>query len=105
MNEPIVKTISAEDLLARFQAEPDLFLLDVRTEEEWGERHIPGAKLLPMYRLIARRQELDPGRETIVCCERGIRSYAVALVLVARLGFEDVTILHGGLSAWTGPLE
>jgi len=105
MTEPTVKSISAEALLLRYQTEPDLFLLDVRSEEEWAERHIPGARLLPMYRLISRRAELDPARETVVLCERGVRSVSVALVLVARLGFANVAILQGGLSAWTGPLE
>ena len=104
MTELTVKTISAEDLLTRYQTEPELFLLDVRSEEEWAERHIPGARLLPMFRLISRRAELDPQRETILLCERGVRSYSVALVLVARLGFVNVAFLQGGLSEWTGPL-
>jgi rhodanese-related sulfurtransferase len=105
MTETIVKAISPEALLLRYQREPELLLLDVRSEEEWAERHIPGARLLPMFRLISRRGELDPLRETIVVCEHGVRSYSVALVLVARLGFVDVTILKGGISAWTGPVE
>ena len=105
MTEPTVKAITAGALLTRYQTEPGLFLLDVRSEEEWAAGHIPGSLLLPMYRLISRRAELNPQRETIVLCERGIRSLSVALVLVARLGFVNVSILKGGIASWTGPIE
>ncbi|HLK57458.1 MAG TPA: rhodanese-like domain-containing protein, partial [Chthonomonadaceae bacterium] len=90
------------EVMARQQANPDLLLLDVRTPEEWDERHIPGAMLLPMDSLIGQLEELDPERETVVLCEHGMRSQSVAHYLATQAGFLQVAHMEGGMSAWPG---
>ncbi|HID98335.1 MAG TPA: rhodanese-like domain-containing protein [Thermodesulfobacteriaceae bacterium] len=40
-------------------------LLDVRQEKEYERGHIPGAKLIPLSRLPARLDELDPEKPVI----------------------------------------
>ncbi len=94
-----------QEIQARREAEPGLLILDVRTEPEWEERHIPGATLLPMQMITQRLEELDPQRETIVLCEHGMRSMRVARFLVEQAGFEKVGNMLGGMSAWDGPVE
>ncbi|WP_425158188.1 rhodanese-like domain-containing protein, partial [Candidatus Binatus sp.] len=44
--------------------------------------------------------ELDPDRETVVVCHHGVRSAQVAMYL-ARMGFEHVLNLSGGIDAWS----
>jgi rhodanese-related sulfurtransferase len=44
--------------------------------------------------------ELDPARETVVVYHHGIRSAQVAAYL-ARMGFERVLNLSGGIDAWS----
>ena len=39
--------LSPEEAKARMEANPDLILLDVRTQEEYDDGHIPGAVCLP----------------------------------------------------------
>jgi rhodanese-related sulfurtransferase len=90
---------------ARRETEPDLLLLDVRTEPEWNAYHIPGATLLPMQAITTRLNELDPQRETIVLCEHGVRSERVARFLVDQAGFDNVGNMLGGMSEWKGPVE
>ena len=105
MQEPKLKMWTPQEILARRETEPDLLLLDVRTEPEWNAYHIPGATLLPMQSLMARLHELDPHRETIVLCEHGVRSQRVAWFLAEQAGFENVGNMLGGMSEWDGPVE
>jgi len=45
------------------------------------------------------RQELDPGRQTIVYCASGARS-ALAAQLLGQLGYADVAHLDDGIEGW-----
>ena len=100
-----LKMWTPQEVQARREAEPDLLILDVRTEGEWAAYHIPGATLLPMQVITSRLEELDPQRETIVLCEHGMRSMRVARFLVEQAGFENVGNMLGGMSEWAGPVE
>ena len=44
----------------------DYNLIDVRTPKEYGEGHLPGARLIPVGELSDRIAELDPGKVTVV---------------------------------------
>lgn len=79
-------------------------LLDVREPWEYGICHIEGAILVPMHQLPARLSTLDPGRETVVICHHGIRSYQVARYL-EQLGFTRVVNLRGGVDAWARDVD
>ncbi len=98
-----VKRLSVKEVIERRQANPDLLLLDVRTDEEWEERHIPGATLIPMHNIVRRLSDLDVQRETIVVCEHGVRSESVAMYLATKASFINVSTMSGGLSVWNGP--
>lgn len=79
--------------------DPDLQLLDVRTEPEYLISAIPGAVNIPLSELSERLDELDARKPTVVVCKVGRRAYAGALLLQRR-GFQDVKILDGGMTAW-----
>ena len=53
-----------------------------------------------MPNIPARLTEFDPARETVVICHHGVRSAQVAMYL-ARMGFERVLNLSGGIDAWS----
>lgn len=97
--------LTVDEVQTKREADPDLLLLDVRTEEEWEMHHIPGATLIPMHTLLQRLSELDPARETVVICEHGVRSENVAHYLAAQADFVHVATMVGGMSVWTGPKE
>ena len=74
-------------------------LLDVRTPEEFADRHIDGALNIPVSELSARLVELGPrDRPLVVYCRSGNRS-ATAAKILREAGFADVFDL-GPLSAW-----
>jgi rhodanese-related sulfurtransferase len=63
-----VSTWSAEEV-RNFLKEKDLKeynLIDVRTPKEYEERHLPGARLIPVGELSKRLHEIDRNKPTIV---------------------------------------
>ena len=99
----MVRQITPSQALERY-LEGESVVLDVRTLWEWQSGHIPGALHIPLDEMTARYQELDPDAETLVICQHGIRSEAVAAWLT-QMGFEKVTNVRHGMSAWDGPIE
>jgi rhodanese-related sulfurtransferase len=79
-------------------SEPPL-VLDVRTEREWLEHHIPSSLNLPLSRLDERSAELSPQRRIVVHCASGYRS-GIAASQLRRRGLVQVADLVGGLGAW-----
>lgn len=93
-------TITAEAAHARMETDADFILLDVRTEEEFHEAHIPGAVLIPVGELAARAgAELpDQNIAIFIYCRTGNRSEQAAYILSA-LGFQAVYDF-GGIEDW-----
>ncbi|NOT84482.1 MAG: rhodanese-like domain-containing protein [Methylococcaceae bacterium] len=76
-------------------------IIDVREDDEWQEKHIPGALHIPLAQLNNRLGELEQYKHTpiITQCQKGGRSKQAQAVLKAA-GFNDVYNLEGGLVAW-----
>jgi len=92
--------IYPEDLKPRLDRGERIFILDVREPEEVAVAAFPRATHIPVGDVPSRLSELDPDRETVVVCHHGIRSAQVAIYL-ARMGFEQVYNLVGGIDAWS----
>jgi hydroxyacylglutathione hydrolase len=65
-------------------------VLDVRRHLEWTERHIAGARHIPLHELPGRAGELPPG-EVWVHCQSGYRAIVAASLLAGR-GREVVSV-------------
>ncbi|HKJ28462.1 MAG TPA: rhodanese-like domain-containing protein [Anaerolineales bacterium] len=76
------------------------YILDVRTQEEWVEGHVPGATLIPLDQLANRLDEVPADQPVYVICRSGNRS-AVARDLLQDNGFEQVTSIGGGFNQWS----
>lgn len=76
-----------------------LVVLDVRNQSEYDSGHIRNAKLIPVWELEARINELDENRETLVYCSIGVRSTTASQVLTAH-GFNQVYNMIGGIMDW-----
>lgn len=75
------------------------FLLDVRTPEEFLDRHIEGAKNIPVQELANRVGEVGAkDRPIVVYCRSGVRS-ASAAKLLKSAGYEDVLDI-GAIGNW-----
>ena len=79
----------------------DALVLDLRETQEYEGGRLPRAVHIPLSQLSNRSQELVKfaGRPLIAYCERGNRSRTAASTL-AKLGFSEIFVLHGGLRAW-----
>lgn len=96
IKHPLIKTVHPN--IARTMTETGYKLLDVRYAEEYDDHHIPGAKLMPLYELRNRIDELDKNQRYIVYCHAGGRS-AVATLILNQNQF-DVVSLEGGIRDW-----
>lgn len=84
---------------AAFDALQDKLILDVRTQAEYLEGHIPDATLVPAGRLPQGLTDLPRDRPIVVHCQSGARSPGAASLLRAH-GFNKVTELAGGYPNW-----
>lgn len=89
----------AQDLMA---ANPNFFVVDVRSPEETAEGIIPGALCIPVDEIAERQEEIPKtGQPVLVYCAGGGRSLGVCEDL-SHAGFERLHNLNGGFMGWTG---
>ena len=69
--------------------------LDVRSQTEWDNWHLPEAVHIPIVELRRRIDEVPKGRPVFVLCRSGFRSYLAATIL-RHAGYE-APFLSGGL--------
>ena len=89
--------ISVEEAYSKYQS--GVFVLDVRTLEEWNEFHAPNTTLIPLDQLMSRLSEVPRDKEIVVVCRSGNRSQQGRDILL-NAGFEQVTSMTGGLNEW-----
>ncbi|MGN1027233.1 MAG: rhodanese-like domain-containing protein, partial [Faecousia sp.] len=79
---------------------PEYVILDVRTEEEFAQGHIPGAILLPDYEIREEAERSLPDKDALILvyCRSGRRSKNAAETL-AELGYTNIREF-GGILDW-----
>ena len=92
--------ITAPELAHRREVRPNMIVLDVRSDEEWRDEHIP--KAIHVYAgKIA--QGADPNlpkdADIAVICASGYRSSFVASLLMDR-GYRRLINVDGGMDDW-----
>ena len=88
--------VSAEEVLLRINSGEDIFLVDVREEEEHEEFNI-GGKLIPLTELMDHLHEIPKNREVIIYCKLGVRSQ-IAIQRLEQKGFKNLVNLAGGVN-------
>jgi len=77
----------------------EVFILDVRTQEEYNEGHISGSTLIPVQELEARLNELPRNKKILVYCRSGNRSATASEILIKN-GFTQIFNMKGGITEW-----
>jgi rhodanese-related sulfurtransferase len=77
----------------------DVFILDVRTQEEYDAGHIRNSTLIPLQVLDKRLNELPRDKKILVYCMSGIRSAQASGILVNN-GFKEIYNMKGGITDW-----
>ncbi|HUX72084.1 MAG TPA: ThiF family adenylyltransferase [Cellulomonadaceae bacterium] len=101
-------TVSARALAALLSGPPAgrPFVVDVREPTEHAIVAIPGARLIPLGRILdgSAFESLPRDRQIVLHCRTGARS-AQALRAVLEAGFTDVAHLDGGILAWVDDVD
>ena len=74
-------------------------VLDVRTQEEWDQYHIPNAIFIPLEQLRDRLSELPQDKTIVVVCASGSRSQYGREILY-KAGYKNVSSMAGGMMNW-----
>ena len=96
------RQITAKQAAELMETETDYIILDVRTQEEYEDKHIPDAICIPNETIgSAEISELpDKDQLILVYCRSGNRSKQAAGKLVS-LGYTNI-VEFGGINSWHG---
>jgi len=105
VEESSYRQISMDDAVTMMEEETGYILLDVRTPEEFAEKHIPGAINIPNETIAAEEipQLPDKDQLILVYCRSGNRSKQASEKLAA-LGYTNI-VEFGGINDWPGETE
>lgn len=100
--ESTYRQINVEEADAMMEEESGYLILDVRTAEEYSEKHIPGAINIPNETIGTEDIPELPDKEQLILvyCRSGNRSKQAAEKLV-KLGYTNI-VEFGGINDWTG---
>ena len=95
-----VGVVSAAELRRLLEGDVPPALLDVREDVEVALEPMGGALHIPLREVVARMDELDGDRPTVVVCAAGVRSARAIEALKAAGSPGRLLTLEGGMRAW-----
>ena len=100
--EASYRQISMDEAVTMMETESNYIILDVRTPEEFAEKHIPHAINIPNETIGTEEIPELPDKEQmiLVYCRSGNRSKQASEKLV-RLGYTNI-VEFGGINDWPG---
>ena len=100
--EQSYRQINMDEAIAMMEAESDYIILDVRTPEEFSEKHIPGAINIANETIGSEEIPELPDKDQLILvyCRSGNRSKQASEKLVA-LGYTNI-VEFGGINDWPG---
>lgn len=98
------RKISAGEAKKMMETEKGYKIVDVRSQDEYNEGHIPNAVSLPLENIAQGKLADLPDKEQLILlyCRSGNRSRQAALKLIGQ-GYVNV-IDFGGTMDWTGEI-
>ena len=100
--ESTYRQVNAEEAATMMEEERGYIILDVRTAQEYSEKHIPGAINIPNETIGTEDIPELPDKEQLILvyCRSGNRSKQASEKLV-KLGYTNI-VEFGGINDWTG---
>ena len=101
-SEASYRQVSMDEAIAMMEEKNDYIILDVRTPEEFAEKHIPDALNIPNETIGTEEIPELPDKEQLILvyCRSGNRSKQASEKLV-RLGYTNI-VEFGGINDWPG---
>ena len=75
-------------------------LIDIRPSDAFTAGHIPQARSIPATEIEKKAASLPKNKPLILVCDFG-RAAGSAAVRLRALGFTEVSVLGGGMRAWS----
>ena len=98
-----VRTLAVGELpaLMKRAANETVYLIDVRTREEYTRGHIPGFWWMPGGQAVQRADDTVAVRTgtVVFCCDGTVRA-SVTASWYRQMGFANVFVVAGGTTAW-----
>lgn len=94
-----LSTLSVHQLRAQLESRARPTIVDVRTESEWRSGHIDGAVHIHGGTLKDHFSQVPREHPVAVICGSGYRA-SIAASFLKREGYESVSNVMGGMSAW-----
>ena len=96
------RQISMDEAITMMEEESGYIILDVRTPEEFADKHIPGAVNIPNETIGTEEIPELPDKDQLILvyCRSGNRSKQAAEKL-ADMGYTNV-VEFGGINSWPG---
>ena len=103
--EAVYMNITAAEAKEIMDSEEGYVILDVRTQDEYNQGHIPGAVLIPDTEIRTKAEKVltDKDQRILVYCRSGRRSKLAADALV-ELGYTNIWEF-GGIIDWPYEVE
>ena len=101
-SEASYRQVSMDEAITMMETESNYIILDVRTPEEFAEKHIPDAINIPNETIGTEEIPELPDKEQLILvyCRSGNRSKQASEKLV-RLGYTNI-VEFGGINDWPG---
>jgi rhodanese-related sulfurtransferase len=98
-------SISMDEAAKIMTERDDYVLLDVRTDEEYDEGHLPGAYIVPLDDIWSINEDSPWSRDQLILvyCRSGRRS-KLAAEEMCKMGYTNVVEI-GGIIDWKGEIE
>ena len=96
------RQISMDEAITMMEEESGYIILDVRTPEEFADKHIPGAVNIPNETIAAEEIPELPDKDQLILvyCRSGNRSKQASEKL-ADMGYTNM-VEFGGINSWPG---
>ena len=93
--------ITPLDLLALIESGTAPPIIDVRSQQEFDEGHVPGATLIPFWKFLTGGPKVaaSPSEAIVLYCGHGPRAYMAGSAL-RRRGFAHILYLKGHMTGW-----
>lgn len=93
------RNINSTEAKKLVEQKKNIYLLDVRTQDEYRQARMKGGVLIPINEIERRLGEVPKNRPVLVYCAVGSRSNLVAGFLAGK-GYPEVYNMQDGLVGW-----
>lgn len=107
-----LQPVTSKELAEKILGNEEVFLLDIRKEEDYSDWSIQGRNVRSMnipYKQLENeteeiKEQLPTDRNVYVVCARGVSSQK-GVEMLEEAGVSNITYLEGGMRAWSEHLE